>query len=79
LIVWLRASASGLLAGMHRIAPIVDRQNAGDTDYLPLIGSDGPGLAFDAARQLILDGVDQPNGYTEPILHRVRRQAKQLG
>ena len=68
-----------VLAGMHRIAPVVDRQNSGDTAYLPLVGADGPGLAFEAARQLILDGVDQPNGYTEPILHRVRRQAKERG
>jgi malate synthase len=65
-----------VLAGMHHIAPVVDRQNAGDAAYRPLIGADGPGLAFEAARQLILDGVDQPNGYTEPILHRVRRVAK---
>ncbi|MDX6277737.1 MAG: malate synthase, partial [Nocardioidaceae bacterium] len=68
-----------VIAGMHRIAPVVDRQNAGDLGYRPLIGADGPGLAFEAARQLILDGARQPNGYTEPILHRLRREAKQRG
>lgn len=66
-----------VLAGMYRLAPVVDQQNADDSTYRTLIGADGPGLAFEAARELILVGVDQPNGYTEPILHRVRRQAKQ--
>jgi malate synthase len=70
-------NSDDVIAGMHRLAPVVDRQNAGDADYRPLIGPEGPGPAFEAARQLILDGADQPNGYTEPILHRIRREAKQ--
>jgi malate synthase len=69
---------SGLLESMNRIAPIVDRQNLGDDNYEPLIGPDGPGLAFLAAKDLVLLGASQPNGYTEPILHRARRAKKTL-
>lgn len=63
---------------MRRLAPIVDGQNAGDPMYEALIGADGPGLAFEAARRLIVEGAQQPNGYTEPILHEIRRRKKSL-
>ncbi|MCU1476302.1 MAG: malate synthase [Subtercola sp.] len=59
-----------------RIAPIVDAQNAGDPLYEQLIGADGPGIAFTAARDLILLGAAQPSGYTEPLLHAARRMKK---
>jgi malate synthase len=65
-----------LLASMHRISTIVDEQNAADPLYQPLIGPAGPGLAFEAARDLVVLGASQPNGYTEPILHRFRRAKK---
>ncbi|MHA7171977.1 malate synthase G [Arthrobacter monumenti] len=68
-----------LLKSMHRIASIVDKQNAADALYEPLVGPDGPGLAFEAARDLVLLGASQPNGYTEPILHRIRRAKKASG
>ena len=61
---------------LRRMAPIVDGQNAGDASYEALIGADGPGLAWNAARSLIIEGAKQPNGYTEPILHAIRRQKK---
>ncbi|WP_434812247.1 malate synthase G [Microbacterium sp. bgisy189] len=61
---------------LHRIAPIVDGQNASDAAYRPLIDGGVESLAFQAARELILDGAAQPNGYTEFILHRHRRAQK---
>ncbi|MBM6576221.1 malate synthase G [Microvirga sp. SRT01] len=60
-------------AAFTRMAAKVDEQNADDPLYRPL--ADG-GLALDAARALVFEGLDQPNGYTEPLLHRYRALAK---
>ena len=62
---------------LNRLASVVDAQNAGDPLYENLATDGEGGLAFHAARTLILEGATQPNGYTEPILHRIRRQKKQ--
>ena len=61
---------------LRRLAPVVDEQNSGDTAYETLIAPDGPGIAFESARRLILEGATQPSGYTEPILHEMRRRKK---
>jgi len=63
---------------LRRLAPVVDAQNAGDANYENLAFAEGeqPGIAFTAARRLITEGVAQPSGYTEPLLHGLRREKK---
>ncbi|MDP2213162.1 MAG: malate synthase G [Phenylobacterium sp.] len=59
-----------------RMAARVDAQNAGDPLYQPMAVNPSNSLAFQAARALVFDGVAQPNGYTEPLLHAFRLRAK---
>ncbi len=64
-------------AALRRMAAKVDAQNAGDPLYRPMAGHEDESLAFQAARALVFDGLTQPSGYTEPLLHAFRARVKE--
>lgn len=76
---WLRhglCSEQQVEQALRKMALVVDEQNAGDPVYRPMASDFSNNIAFNAARELIFAGAEQPSGYTEPLLHKARQRAK---
>ena len=61
---------------MQTMAKLVDAQNSGDNEYTAMTPDTLDSIAFQAAQELVFKGKEQPNGYTEPLLHAKRREIK---
>ena len=76
---WLEhgiVTAEQVEASLERMAKLVDEQNSGDPEYIPMTPNTRESIGFQAAHELIFKGKEQPSGYTEPLLHAKRREMK---
>lgn len=69
-------SEAQITASMQKMALLVDEQNSGDAEYIAMCPNPENSIAYQAAEELIFEGKAQPNGYTEPVLHRKRLEMK---
>ena len=79
---WLHhgvATEQQIIDTMKKMAKVVDAQNVGDPNYQAMAADYDGSIAFQAALELVIEGRQQPSGYTEPILHRRRLELKAAG
>ena len=76
---WMRhgiVDENQVRATFERMSKVVDQQNAGDPNYRPMYGNFETSMAYQAACDLVFKGLEQPSGYTEPLLHAWRLKLK---